>query len=166
MLKLAIKDLKLMIHDKRAVVLTLIVPIALISLFAFAFGGSENSNDTNPISIFISDQDSTDVSQNVITKLDTLKSLDIKSLPLENAKEEVKKGSRVAVLTLYKGFKDSVESGKNYPMELFYDQSRQIEAGLLQQVLFSNLIQNSLTMWQQSLILHILSLPAQIQVSS
>lgn len=140
MLKLAIKDLKLIIHDKRAVILTLIVPIALISLFAFAFGGSRNSNDSNPISIFISDQDSTDVSQNVISKLDTLKSLDIKLLPLKNAKEEVKKGSRVAVLALYKGFKDSVESGKNYPMELFYDQSRQIEAGLLQQVLFSNLM--------------------------
>ena len=140
MLKLAIKDLKLMIHDRRAVILTLIVPIALISLFAFAFGGSGKSNDTNPISIFISNQDSTDVSQNVISKLDTLKSLDIKLLPLENAKEEVKKGSRVAVLALYKGFKDSVESGKNYPMELFYDQSRQIEAGLLQQVLFSNLM--------------------------
>ena len=140
MLKLAIKDLKLIIHDRRAVILTLIVPIALISLFAFAFGGSGKSNDTNPISIFISDQDSTDVSLNVISKLDTLKSLDVKLLPLVNAKEEVKKGNRVAVLALYKGFKDSVESGKNYPMELFYDQSRQIEAGLLQQVLFSNLM--------------------------
>ena len=140
MLMLAIKDLKLMMHDKRAVILTLIVPIALISLFAFAFGGSGNSNDTNPISIFISDQDSTDVSENVISKLDTLKSLDVKLLPLENAKEEVKKGNRVAVLALYKGLKDSIESGKNYPMELFYDQSRQIEAGLLQQVLYSNLM--------------------------
>ena len=140
MLKLAMKDLKLIIHDRRAVILTLIVPIALISLFAFAFGGSGKSNDTNPISIYISDQDSTDISRDVIAKLDTLKSLDIKLLPLVNAKEEVKKGSRVAVLALYKGFKDSVESGKSYPMELFYDQSRQIESGLLQQVLFSNLM--------------------------
>lgn len=139
MLKLAIKDLKLISHDKRAVILTLLVPIALIALFAFAFGGAGKSNDTNPISIFISDQDSTDVSRDVISKLDTLQSLDIKLLPLEAAKEEVKKGNRVAVLAIYKAFQDSVESGKNYPMELFYDQSRQIEAGLLQQVLFSHL---------------------------
>jgi len=139
MLKLVIKDLKLISHDKRAVILTLLVPIALIALFAFAFGGAGKSNDTNPISIFISDQDSTNVSRELISKLDTLKSLDIKLLPLEAAKEEVKKGSRVAVLAIYKGFKDSVDSGKNYPMELFYDQSRQIEAGLLQQVLFSHL---------------------------
>jgi ABC-2 type transport system permease protein len=141
MLKLAIKDLKLTIHDKRALILTLLVPIALIALFAFAFGGAGKSNDANPISIFISDQDSSDVSRDVISKLDTLKSLYIKLLPLEIAKEEVKKGSRVAVLALYKGFKDSVETGKNYPLELFYDQSRQIEAGLLQQVLFSHLFE-------------------------
>ena len=141
MLKLAIKDLKLTIHDKRALILTLLVPIALIALFAFAFGGAGKSNDANPISIFISDQDSSDVSRDVISKLDTLKSLYIKLLPLENAKEEVTKGGRVAVLALYKGFKDSVETGKNYPLELFYDQSRQIEAGLLQQVLFSHLFE-------------------------
>ena len=140
MLKLVIKDLKLITHDRRAVVLTLIVPIALITLFGFAFGGSGRSNDTNPISIYISDQDGTDVSRDVISKLDTLKSLDIKLLPLDKAKKEVKKGSRVAVLALYRGFKDSVENGKSYPMELFYDQSRQIEAGLLQQVLFSHLL--------------------------
>ena len=114
MLKLAIKDLKLISHDKRAVILTLLVPIALIALFAFAFGGAGKSNDTNPISIFISDQDSTNVSRELISKLDTLQSLDIKLLPLEVAKEEVKKGSRVAVLAIYKGFQDSVESGKNY----------------------------------------------------
>ena len=141
MLKLAIKDLKLTIHDKRALILTLLVPIALIALFAFAFGGAGKSNDANPISIFISDQDSSDVSRDVISKLDTLKSLYIKLLPLENAKEEVTKGGRVAVLAFYKGFKDSVETGKNYPLELFYDQSRQIEAGLLQQVLFSHLFE-------------------------
>jgi ABC-type multidrug transport system permease subunit len=140
MFKLALKDLKLIRHDKRAVILTLLVPIALISLFAFAFGGAGGSNDANPISIYISDQDSTDMSKDVISKLDTLKSLDIKLLPLDIAKEGVKKGNRVAVLAIYKGFKDSVENGKNYPLELFYDQSRQIEAGLLQQVLFSHLM--------------------------
>ena len=135
MLKLAIKDLRLIIHDKRAVILTLFLPIALISLFAFAFGGvGGGSNDANPISIFIADQDNTDMTKDVISKLDTMKSLDIKQLPFEKAKEEVKKGSRAALLVFYKGFKDSVDNGSSPSMELFYDQSRQIEAGLLQQV--------------------------------
>lgn len=140
MLKLAVKDIRLIIHDKRAVVLTLLVPVALISLFAFAFGGTGKSNDTNPIAIYISDQDSTDVSRDVVAQLDTMSSLDIKKLPFDEAKNEVNKGSRVAVLAIYKGFKDSVEAGSTPSAELFYDQSRQIEAGLLQQVLFSKLM--------------------------
>ena len=140
MLKIAIKDLRLILHDKRAVVLTLFLPIALITLFAFAYGGIGGSNDANPITIYISDQDNTDITKDIILQLDTLKSLDIKKMPLDSAKTEVKKGSRVGLLVFYKGFKDSVDNGSNPSMELFYDQSRQIEAGLLQQVLFSKLM--------------------------
>jgi ABC-type Na+ efflux pump permease subunit len=111
MLKLAIKDLRLIIHDKRAVILTLFLPIALISLFAFAFGGvGGGSNDANPISIFISDRDNTEMTKNVISELDTMKSLDIKQITFEKGKAEVKKGSRVALLVFYKGFKDSVDN--------------------------------------------------------
>jgi len=91
MLKIAIKDLRLILHDKRAVVLTLFLPIALITLFAFAYGGIGGSNDANPITIYISDQDNTDITKDIILQLDTLKSLDIKKMPLDSAKTEVKK---------------------------------------------------------------------------
>lgn len=140
MFKIAIKDLKLISKDKRALVLTLVLPIALISLFAFAFGGAGGSNDAHPISIFVSDMDSTGTSRDIIAKLDTLKSLYIKQLLFEKAKDEVVKGNRVAVLVFYKGFEDSVENGSTPAMELFYDQSRQIESGILRQILYSNLM--------------------------
>lgn len=142
MFKIAIKDLRLIIHDRRAVVLTLFLPIALISLFAFAFGGAgSSSGDANPISIFLADRDSTAVTRNIISQLDTMKSLDIKETTFETGKEEVVKGSRVALLVFYPGFGDSVNNGSSPAMELFYDQSRQIESGLLQQVLFSKLME-------------------------
>ena len=140
MFKIAIKDLKLIGKDKRALVLTLVLPIALISLFAYAFVGIGGLNDAHPISIFISDMDSTNTSRDIIASLDTLKSLYIKQLPFKEAKDEVVKGSRVAVLVFYKGFGDSVENGNTPAMELFYDQSRQIESGILRQILYSNLI--------------------------
>ena len=84
--------------------------------------------------------DSTNYSKDVIADLDTLKSLYIKQLPFKEAKDEVKKGSRVAVLVFYKGFGDSVENGNTPVMELFYDQSRQIESGIIKQILYSNLM--------------------------
>ena len=140
MFKIAFKDLKLISKDKRAMVLTLLLPIALISLFAFAFGGAGGSNDAHPIPIFVSDQDSTVTTKDILAKLDTLKSLYVKHLPFKEAKEEVVKGSRVAVLVFYKGFGDSVKNGNTPAMELFYDQSRQIESGILRQILYSNLM--------------------------
>lgn len=140
MFKIAIKDLKLISKDKRAIVLTLLLPIALISLFAFAFGGIGGSNDAHPISIFVSDQDSTATTKDILSQLDTLKSLYIKHLPFEQAKEEVKKGNRVAALVFYKGFEDSLENENAPSVELFYDQSRQIESGILRQIIYSNLM--------------------------
>jgi len=140
MFKVAMKDLKLISKDKRALVLTLLLPIALISLFAFAFGGLGGSNDAHPISIFVSDQDNTTTTKDILAKLDTLKSLYIEHLPSEEAKEEVKKGNRVAALVFYKGFEDSLENGNAPSVELFYDQSKQIESGILRQILYSNLL--------------------------
>jgi hypothetical protein len=46
MLKLASKDLKLFFKDKRAVLLTFAIPMALITLFAFAFGGVGKTKTT------------------------------------------------------------------------------------------------------------------------
>jgi ABC-type transport system involved in cytochrome c biogenesis permease component len=43
MFQIAGKDLKLFFADKRGMLLTFAVPIALITLFAFAFGGAGQS---------------------------------------------------------------------------------------------------------------------------
>jgi ABC-2 type transport system permease protein len=39
MIKLVLKDLKLFFADKKSMLITFAVPISLITLFAFAFGG-------------------------------------------------------------------------------------------------------------------------------
>ena len=56
MLKLFKKDLKLFIKDKRSVVLTFLLPIILITFFAFAFGGAGgNSGGSDPIELLTVD---------------------------------------------------------------------------------------------------------------
>ena len=60
MIKLAIKDIRLFFADKRAMLLTFAVPIALITLFAFAFGGAGQSDDEESgTTLLIADEDST-----------------------------------------------------------------------------------------------------------
>lgn len=135
MIKLAIKDLKLFFKDRRSMLLTFAIPIALITLFAFAYGGAgKNDNDTK-ITLLVSDLDNTLVSKQAIQQLDSLKSLQVKPIQLEQAESAIKKGNKSCVLVIQKGFSDSLFSGGELPLELKYDEAKEIEVGLLQQSL-------------------------------
>ena len=119
--------------------MTFFMPIALISIFAMAFGG-ERERESKPVPLLISDLDHSAATQEIIAKLDSLKSLAITLMPLDSAQRLVKTGEENAVLVFNKGFKDSIDEGKKIPLELQYDQSKTAEIGILQQALMSNLM--------------------------
>lgn len=138
MLKLTLKDLKLFFADKRAMLLTFVVPIALITLFALIFGGA-GDNKSHEYDLLVCDLDNTTASKNAITQLDSLKSIHVVLEKLEIAQEAVKKGKNDALLIFHKGFSDSLTNGNSLPIELQYDEAKEAEVGMLQQALFSNL---------------------------
>jgi len=135
MIKLAIKDLRLFFKDRRSMLLTFAIPIALITLFAFAFGGVGKNDSDTKISLLVSDLDHTDISRNAIQELESLKSLQIKPMSLEKAEKAIKNGDESCVLVIKKGFSDSLTLGGTLPLELKYDEAKGIEVGLLQQSL-------------------------------
>ena len=135
------KDLKLFFSDKKSVLLTFLMPILLISLFAFAFGGTGNSSSrSQPIQLLITDLDKTTESSNVVSNLDALDEVKLVPKTLDEAINLVKKGKYVGVLILNHGFQDSINLGTSLPMELKYDAARQIEMGMLQSVLMQQLM--------------------------
>ncbi|WP_282014592.1 ABC transporter permease [Marinifilum flexuosum] len=139
MFTIALKDIKQYFKDKTAVFLSLLLPIALITIFALMYGGIGKSEKSRPINLLFTDQDKTNLSQEVFSTLDAEEGLKLEIKSYDEAETLIKKGKRTAVLVLYKGFQDSVETGKKIPMELFYDEAKEIEMGLLQQALWSNL---------------------------
>ena len=141
MLKLTIKDLKLFISDRRALMLTFAVPIALSTLFAFAFGGVGKSNDeTKKVDLVITDEDKSAASDHVVSKLDSVKEFRVIRTTLDTAEQWVKKGDEAAVLILHKGFGDSLGAGRQTPLELKYDQARETEVMILAGALTGNLM--------------------------
>jgi len=140
MFKICRKDLKLFFSDKRSVLLGFLLPIVLITLFALAFGGGGGGYNT--VTLPVADIDSTEATINVIADLDSVKGLDMEPMALEEAKELVMKGKRVGVLVFYTGFKDSLDAGKSLPMELLYDEAREMEIGILQGALISTLMES------------------------
>ena len=144
MFKLFKKDLILFFHDQRSVILTFLLPVILITLFAFAYGsigGYEGRSE--PVNLLVSDLDKTNTSKEIINKIDSLE--DIKVVVSDSGKvtELVIKGKYAGALIIYKGFQDSLEAGNETQIELVYDRSREIEIGILEQNLISTLMSST-----------------------
>jgi ABC-type Na+ efflux pump permease subunit len=144
MLKLFKKDLILFFHDKRSVILTFLLPLILISLFAFAYGGiGEFDGRSEPVSLLVADLDQTVSSKAIINSIDTLKDIRIVMADSEKSEELVIKGKYACALIIYKGFQDSLDAGNETPIELVYDRSREMEIAVLQQSVISTLISST-----------------------
>lgn len=141
MIEIALKDLKVFFRDIKAVLLSFLLPIGLITLFGLTFGGIQKRSETqNQTAILVSDLDSTGTTRDVIAKIDSLDEISVTTIGFNKGKDQIMNGDRLAMLVFYKGFADSIANGKPEPMELFYDEARKMEAGLIQYALISNLM--------------------------
>jgi ABC-type Na+ efflux pump permease subunit len=144
MLKLFKKDLKIFFHDQRSVILTFLLPLILISLFAFAYGAlGEFDFRSEPVSLLVADLDQTGSSKEIVNKIDSLDDIKIIISDSLKSKELVIKGKYACALIIYKGFQDSLQAGNPTPVELVYDRSREMEIGIIQQSLISTLMESA-----------------------
>jgi len=144
MFKLFKKDLILFFHDQRSVILTFLLPVILISLFAFAYGGiGVFDGRSEPVNLLVADLDQTRSSKEIVYKIDSLEDMRIIFSDAIKSKELVIKGEYACALIIYKGFQDSLEVGNATLIELVYDRSREMEIGILQQNLISTLMSST-----------------------
>ena len=121
--------------------LTFLLPIALISLFAITFGGVGGGSSFSPVKLLVVNQDNSDFANDLVADLDSSNMIRVEPSTAAEATEKVRKGDRVAALVIHQGEADSLAEGTQLPVELLYDPSAQIEYGILQQVLFTSIYQ-------------------------
>jgi ABC-type multidrug transport system permease subunit len=140
MWKLAKKDLRIFFTDKKAIFLALLLPIGLITLFALAFGGvaGGDEEESSPILVLYSDEDNTATSKKIISILDSISGIELIPETKENAIDLIKNGDRIANIIIYSGFEDSIKYGNTVPMEMQFDQSREMEVSVLQNIVLGN----------------------------
>ena len=63
------KDLRLFLSDRRAVLMSVVAPIAIASFFGYIFGGGAGNADNSPISVLVSDQDGSAFSREIVNRL-------------------------------------------------------------------------------------------------
>ena len=144
MFKLFKKDLLLFFNDQRSVILTFLLPVILITLFAFAYGSiGAYDGRSEPVNLLVADLDHTKSSKDIIYKIDSLEDIKVIASDIIKSKELVIKGKYACALIIYEGFQDSLEAGHSAPVEVVYDRSRDMEIGIIQQNLISTFMSSA-----------------------
>jgi ABC-2 type transport system permease protein len=150
---IVLTDLKLFFADRRAVMLTLLVPIGIASFFGLIFG-SQGSGQTGKSDIAVADSDRSPVTKKIISKLKSDGAFEITELTEAEARARVKKGDFPVAAVFPAGFatraREGVFSGDKKPtLTLIYDPSksadRQMLKGVLIQQAASVVMQNALS---------------------
>jgi len=139
-LALVRKDLKLFFHDRRAVVVGMLTPIALASFFGYLFGGQGGNAEMSKVPVLVIDQDGSDISRGLTTQLASEKSLEVKPSGLDAAREAVRKGKATVAIVIPKDFgKDAGHAlftdATKPELGVLYDPSHNAELGMVKGIL-------------------------------
>jgi ABC-2 type transport system permease protein len=140
------KDLQLFFSDRRAVIMSFMVPIAIASFFGSIFSGPSRNAEPARIAVSIVDQDGSAISKGVIASAQTDKNLKL-ALPSEaDARDAVRRGNTVVAIIIPKHFGEAAgraffSSGEKPPLELLYDPSHAMELAMVRGVMTEHIMQ-------------------------
>ncbi len=140
------KDIKLFMSDRRAMIITFMVPIGLASFFAMIMGGSgAKSGETAKIPIMVVNQDNSKVSSEIVASLQKDKALKVQMATEKAARDSVLRGKTTVALVLPPNFgRDSSRAmfnGAKPIVTLLYDPAHNIELQMLRGILTQQVVQ-------------------------
>ncbi len=143
---LARKDVKLFFGNRRALLMSVVAPIAIASFFGYLFGGS-GATEPSRIPVLAVDRDGSAISRGIAAALATDKNLEVKPSALEPAREAVRKGKATVAFVIPPGF--GADAGQAFfngaarkpEIALLYDPSHGAEMGMVQGILAGHVME-------------------------
>ena len=135
------KDIILFMGDRRALILTILMPIVLGAFFGYIFGGT-GTKEVGKIDVALVLQDDSAVAKKIASALRSDSSMNVVDLSVEEARLKVLKGKLSAAIVIPAGFgeasvKGLFGAGKKPEIAIYYDPSQtavlQMVKGLLTQ---------------------------------
>lgn len=148
------KDIALFLRDRRALVVSVLTPIVVAAFFGFLFAPASGGNPVTRMKVGVVDLDHSALTKAVLESLSQDASLDIQTLPEDQAKELVRSGKLRAAIVFPKGFEPAATGallgiGQMPDVKLLYDPSqsmiRPMVAGLLSQHVMQRLSRPNFT---------------------
>jgi ABC-2 type transport system permease protein len=140
------KDLQLFFSDRRAVIMSFAVPIAIASFFGSIFSGPTRNSERARISVGIVDLDGSAISKAVVIGAEADPNLRVLTPTEDDARDSVRRGQVTVSVIIPKGFGDAAGKaffgdGEKPPLDLLFDPSRSVEVAMMRGILTEHVMQ-------------------------
>jgi ABC-2 type transport system permease protein len=140
------KDLLLFFVDRRALIMSFAIPIAIGSFFGYVLGGQVDQADASKIPVLTVDQDGSSISREILSRLSSEKSLQVKPSTPADARAAVRKGSATVAVIIPPNFgKDAGDAffgpGQKPQIDLLFDPSHSAERAMVTGILAGDVMQ-------------------------
>jgi ABC-2 type transport system permease protein len=145
-LALVAKDLKLYFNDRRAVILTLAVPIMIATFFGSLFGGRSGQSGPRRIPIQLVNLDTNELTTNIVAQLSKDPNLDVALTQESAARDLVQRGKAAIAIILPAGFGESATRtffvpGAKPEITVLHDPSHTTEVGMVNGILTQHVME-------------------------
>jgi len=140
------KDLQLFFSDRRSVIMSFAVPIAIASFFGSIFSGPSRNAEPARIAVAIVDQDGSPISRGIVASAQNDRNLKL-TLPGDaDARDAVRRGRTVVAVIIPKGFGEAAgnaffSNGTKPPLDILYDPSHAMELAMVRGVMTEHVMQ-------------------------
>jgi ABC-2 type transport system permease protein len=140
------KDLLLFFSDRRSVIVSFVVPIAIASFFGAVFSGGGQNREPARIAVAIVDLDGSSISKAIVAGAESDKNLRLAKPTVDEAREAVKKGSTAVAIVIPKGFGDAsgqafFGDGEKPVLTLLHDPSKSTELAMVRGVMTQHVME-------------------------
>ena len=146
MLAMVRKDLQLFFSDRRAVIMSFAVPIAIASFFGSIFSGPSRNTEPAKIPIIVVDQDESTISKAIVSGLQMDRNFKVSTTTVDEARATVRRGRTAAAIVIPKEFGDAAGlaffSRREKPqLDIVFDPSRATEVAMVRGILTQHVME-------------------------
>jgi ABC-2 type transport system permease protein len=141
------KDLQLFFSDKRSVIVSFVVPIAIASFFGSIFSGPTRNSEPARIAVAIIDQDGSAISTGIVAGLQGDKNFKVTTPSEAEARDAVRRGRLAAAVIIPKGFGEAAGAaffgdGAKPPLNVVFDPSRSTEKAMVSGIMTQHVMES------------------------
>jgi ABC-2 type transport system permease protein len=139
------KDLQLFFNDRRSVIVSFVVPIAIASFFGSIVSGPR-TGEVAKINVTLVDQDDSAISKGIVSGVQNDQNVKLTITSPDAMRESVRRGQTAVGVVIAQGFGDAAGaamfSGGNKPeLALIYDPSRSMELAMVRGIMTQHVME-------------------------